>query len=141
MTKKCPFCTILETESERIIASRPHSFIIFSNPRLMPGHLLVIPKRHIKYPAELTVKERKDFFDTALEYQAKILERIAPGCDMSQHTRPFLPESRFKVDHVHMHLYPRKLDDELHQKSHRFQTEMFQELSQDEAIAILKLLS
>ena len=45
---------------------------MFSNPRLMEGHLLVIPKRHVEKLSELNEEERKELFDTVIEYQEKI---------------------------------------------------------------------
>jgi len=111
----CPFCTI-NTEKTRIVEEKEQVFVILSNPRLMPGHILIIPKRHVEKPSQLSEPERKELFDTALEFQEKILAKLASGCDMTQHCRPFQPESQLKVNHVHIHLRPRELKDELYQK-------------------------
>jgi len=42
----CVFCDI-NKEKTRLIKNGKNVFIIFSNPRLMEGHLLVVPKRHV----------------------------------------------------------------------------------------------
>lgn len=123
----CRFCTIINDETEHVVAYRRHCFVLLSNPRLVPGHLLVIPRRHVEQPSELSEEERKDFFDTMLEYQDYILAHVAPGCDMRQHCKPFLPESRLKVNHVHVHLLPRTFQDEIYihtQKNDELFTEM-----------------
>lgn len=127
----CRFCTIINNETERIVAYRAHCFVLLSNPRLVPGHLLVIPRRHVEKPSELTEEERKDFFDTVLEFQDYILAQVSSGCDLRQHCKPFLPESRLKVNHVHMHLLPREFQDELYQHSQK-NDEVFSDLTDQE---------
>ena len=129
----CPFCNILKNKEREILDSRAHTFVILSNPRLMPGHLLIIPKRHVEKPSELTTEERFELFDTLIKYQEKILKNVSSGCDISQHCRPFLPQSRLKVDHVHFHLRPREFEDELYVKSHIHDKEIFKDLSEEEA--------
>ena len=115
-------------------------FVMLSNPRLMPGHLLVVPKRHVETLAELNVEERRELFDTAIEFQGQIMERLAPGCDIRQHCRPFLPEGRLKVHHVHLHLLPRALNDELYQKVQKFEQEVFEEFGEEEREEMTKIL-
>lgn len=114
--------------------------MIFSNPRLMPGHLLIIPKRHVLHLSELADEERVELFDTSLKYQEKILKNVASGCDLKQHNRPFLPENDLKVDHVHIHLQPREFEDELYTKSQKYDREIFKPLEQDEVQKMLSLL-
>ncbi|MEK7648352.1 MAG: HIT domain-containing protein [Patescibacteria group bacterium] len=127
----CRFCTIINDETEHIVAYREHCFVLLSNPRLVPGHLLIIPRRHVEKPSELNQEERTNFFDTALEFQDYILGYVASGCDMRQHCKPFLPESLLKVNHVHAHLLPREFQDELYLQSQK-DDEHFTELSEKE---------
>src|ERR1035437_3870854 len=110
----CSFCNTLKNEKERIIEEGKTVFVVFSNPRLMKAHLLVIPKRHIEKPSELNKKERKELFDTVLKYQEKIISKIAAGCDIRENYRPFVPENELKVNHIHFHLQPRELNDKLY---------------------------
>ena len=134
----CRFCTIINDETERIVAYRDHCFVLLSNPRLVPGHLLVIPRRHVERPNELNAEEQKNMFDTMLEFQDYILENVASGCDIRQHCKPFLPESRLKVNHVHMHLLPREFQDELFLHSQK-NDEVFTDLGEDERDHFLML--
>jgi diadenosine tetraphosphate (Ap4A) HIT family hydrolase len=127
----CPFCKINELRN-RIIKEKKYVFVTLSNPRLMSGHLLVIPKRHVEKLSELSEEERKELFDTAIEFQDKITSSISAGCDLSQHFRPFLPESDLKVDHTHIHLKPRNFEDEVFHKCNRFEVEMFKPLADGE---------
>jgi diadenosine tetraphosphate (Ap4A) HIT family hydrolase len=60
------------------------------------------------------------------------LKKIAPGCDICEHFRPFIPDNALKVSHLHIHLRPRSLDDELYEKVQIREKEIFQEPSPEE---------
>jgi len=135
----CPFCNI-DKEGTRIIKEGKYNYVYFSNPRLMDGHLLVIPKRHIERLSELSKDEKEELFDLVIEYQEKILENIAKGCDIRQNYRPFQKQDDLKLDHLHIHLQPREFKDELYQKSQIFEKDIFRKLTQEEINKISKLL-
>ena len=113
--------------------------VIFSNPRLMPGHLLVVPKRHVEKISDLDEKERKELFEMIVEFQEKILSRIAPGCDIRQHYRPFQKQDNLKINHLHIHLQPRENFDELYEKSQIFEKDVFKDLQSEELEEMLKI--
>jgi diadenosine tetraphosphate (Ap4A) HIT family hydrolase len=136
----CRFCSLGESEQPRVIAELNHCVVIFSNPRLVPGHLLVIPKRHVEHLSELSKDEREEIFNTTIEYQERILKNVASGCDIKQHDRPFLPENDLKVDHLHFHLVPREFADELYQTCHRHERKLFAPLIPEEISSYSKLL-
>lgn len=131
----CPFCEINET---RIIESKQYIFVTPSNPRLMPGHLLVIPKRHVERLSELNEEERKEIFETIIEYQKKLLNKFA-GCDIRQNYRPFLKQNDVKVNHLHFHLLPREIEDELYKKSQFSEIAIFKKMSDKEIEESLKI--
>ena len=135
----CPFCNI-DKKRNTVIKYYKNVFVIFSNPRLMEGHLLVIPKRHVEKPSELNEEEKKELFDTVIEYQEKILKNMAPGCDIRQHYRPFLKQSESKVNHLHIHLQPREFNDKLYEKCQIYHEDVFKELTKEEVDKISKLL-
>ena len=127
----CPFCNLDETRT-RTLEERKHCRIILSNPRLMLGHLLVIPKRHVEKPSQLDEEEKKELIDTTIEFQERILSKIARGCDIRQNYRPFTPDGRTKVSHLHFHLQPREFEDELYHKRQKFDTSFFKDLTKEE---------
>lgn len=137
----CPFCNIITERTERIIHETEHAFVVLSNPRLMPGHMLVIPKKHVEKFSELSKEERADLFETAVLFQEKILEKLASGCDLSQHFRPFLKQDRLKVNHLHIHLRPRELEDTFYQKVLSHETEVFEDLSEEETEKYTRMFS
>ena len=115
--------------------------MIFSNPRLMPGHLLVIPKRHMEGKIkDLSKEERDEIFDLIAEFQSKILEKLASGCDIRQNYKPYVENSRTHVNHLHFHLYPREYKDELHEKADIYRTPLYQDLAQEEKERLFRLL-
>ena len=134
----CPFCNI---EKNRILTERKFTRVIFSNPRLMPGHLLVIPKRHVEKLSELSKEEQQELFKTTIEFQEKILNKIASGCDIRINYRPFQKQDDLKVNHLHIHLQPRELFDELYQKCQIFERDVFEDLKLEELEKIHKILS
>ncbi len=133
----CPFC-IPEHDKDRILENRETCYAILSNPRLMPGHTLIVPRRHIEKPSELTEAERKEIFDTIIEYQERILTRYASGCDITEHFRPFIPQSQVKVNHLHFHIRPREFKDGLYETSQKF--EVFEPLMDEERAKFTELL-
>ena len=135
----CPFCNI-NYEITRVLKEGEHVWVMFSNPRLMHGHLLIVPKRHVQKISELNKEERQELFDTTIEFQEKILEKLAGGCDIRQNYRPFQKQDHIKVDHLHIHLHPRELFDELYKKCQIFETDIFTKLHVDELDKIHKTL-
>jgi diadenosine tetraphosphate (Ap4A) HIT family hydrolase len=133
----CPFC---KQTNERLLKEGLRTRILFSDPCLMPGHLLVVPKRHVVHLAELDADERLELFDTVIEYQQQIMKTFASGCDISQHDRPFLPQSQLKIDHVHFHLRPREPFD-AYWEATKGETELFlplEDAKKNEFLQILK---
>jgi diadenosine tetraphosphate (Ap4A) HIT family hydrolase len=136
---KCPFCA-LNTQAERTIQVGELTTVVLSTPRLVPGHTLVIPNRHVEKPWELTGAELKAIFADIHMVEQKLLATIAMGCDVRQNYRPFLPESWTKVDHVHFHVLPRTLEDNLYKRAMRFETELFADLPDGERQQMTDLL-
>jgi diadenosine tetraphosphate (Ap4A) HIT family hydrolase len=128
----CRFCKIITQNSKQIIRETDHTVTIPSNPKLMHGHLLVVPKRHIEKLSELTKEERADLFDETINVQEKVLETLAPGCDISQHFRPYIPGGASKITHIHIHIRPRDLDDELYQKVQARENDVFTDTKENE---------
>lgn len=131
---QCPFCDLAsDFERQRVIRRNKLTTTFLSNPRLVLGHTLVVPNRHVEKPWELTHEELLAIFDEIKWVQGQLLDaEIADGIDTRQHYRPFLPEDGIKVDHVHFHVLPRKLDDEIYNRAMKFEVEMFQKLSDEE---------
>ncbi len=135
-TDKCPFCN----SKERILKENDHAFVLLSDPHKVPGHLLVVAKRHVEKPWELTHDELADIFDLIFFIEQKVIGKLGEGCDIRQNYRPYIKQNNLKVDHVHFHVIPRAPDDYLYKVSERFETDLFAALDPAEADAVAKLL-
>jgi|JI10StandDraft_1071094.scaffolds.fasta_scaffold1396054_1 diadenosine tetraphosphate (Ap4A) HIT family hydrolase len=139
MTKKldCPFCGV----TERVLKENEHALVLLSNPRKVPGHFLVVPKRHVDKPWELADLERRDIFDLVDYVSQRLIEaKLGDGVDVRQNYRPFLDQSKLKIDHVHYHVIPRALEDYIYQVSEKYDTELFADLDPSEAKEVAKIL-
>ena len=140
MNQDCPFCTTAR-EDNRILKEGEHFYVIFSNPRIMPGHLLVIPKRHVTRLVELSAEEKKEFLDLLIEFEEKILEKLSTGCDIRQSYKPYVPNGNISVHHFHFHLYPRKENDEFHKVIDPHQKLLYRDLPDEEKEKLFKLFA
>ncbi len=106
----------------------------------MPGHFLVMPKRHIEQPWELTKDELSDIFELIFFIEQKIIGKLGDGCDIRQNYRPFLKQGKIKMDHVHFHVYPRYDKDYLYKVSEQFEDDLFTDLDESEQDEVEQLL-
>lgn len=130
----CPFCE----PKQRVLKENKNAYALLSNPRKVEGHFLVIPKRHIEKPWELTDEELKDVFDLIKFVQQRIVPTFTEGVDIRQNYRPFVPEGTTKVNHIHYHIFPRSKKDALY--AHSTEDDLWDQLSQEEHDRIAKLL-
>ncbi len=135
--ENCPFCEI--GKEDRILKEGKFSYAFLSNPRLMPGHVLVVPKRHVTRIPDLTREEQNEIFDLLIEFQTKILEKLSSGCEIRQNFKPYLKEGRTHVTHMHFHILPREPDDNL-QKVEGGRTAMYLDFSPEEKEKMMGLL-
>jgi len=135
----CRFCNFDATQNH-LLQDGKNVRVIFSNPRLTKGHLLVIPKRHVERPWELTESEHAEIFAFVHDLQRRLSETLGTGCDVRQNYRPFMKQGRLKVDHVHYHLLPRTFQDDLYERSMKYETDIFVELPDDEVIEVQNAL-
>jgi diadenosine tetraphosphate (Ap4A) HIT family hydrolase len=140
MNQNCVFCTSAKQEG-RILKQGKYAYVILSNPRLMPGHVLVIPERHIDGRlSDLTLEERNEIFDLLAEFQNKILERLTSGCDIRENYKPYVNDSNTHVNHMHFHLLPREAKDELSEVFGKHHTPLYRELPAEEKENLQHLL-
>lgn len=133
----CPFCNI----AKRTLKSNDHASVILSNPRKVPGHFLIVPKRHVEEPWSLTNDELTDIFELIYFIERKIIGKLGDGCDVRQNYRPFVGQNGLKVNHTHFHVIPRSNEDYIYQISEKYDAELFAELDPTEAKAVAKLLA
>jgi ATP adenylyltransferase len=135
---KCPFCKI-NKEKTIILQLNKYTYVALSNPRIVKGHLLVIPRRHVEKLSDLTQKEKNELINTVIEFQEKILLKLSSGCDIRQNYHLFLQQGRIKVDHLHIHIIPREFKDEIYKVTQINEKKLFKDLDRPEIESVLSL--
>lgn len=133
---ECPFCN----PKSRVLKENEHAQLVLSNPRKVPGHFLVFPKRHIEQPWELTPEELQDVFELIFYVEQKILGKLGDGVDIRNNFRPFKRQDQLKINHVLFHVIPRSKDDYIYSVSEKFEKDLFAELDELERKEVIKLL-
>ena len=127
MNNDCVFCNL---RKGRIIAETKNTMTLLSDPYLMKGHSLVVPKLHVERLSDLSHGVRHELIDEVMKFQQVLMNGLkAQGVDLRQNYRPFLPNSKLKVSHLHFHLVPRWFEDELYEKSMIHEKEIFKDLT------------
>ncbi|MDB5185242.1 MAG: hypothetical protein JWN38_1050 [Candidatus Saccharibacteria bacterium] len=132
----CPFCE----PQDRVLKETTSAQVLLSDPRKVPGHFLVMPKRHVEKPWDLTEQEIQDIFELIFFIERRIIGKLGDGCDIRQNYRPFNRQDALKVNHLTFHVVPRSKDDYIHLVSERFEKDLFAELDDVERAAVVKLL-
>ena len=132
----CPFCD----SKQRILKENDLAYVMLSNPRRMEGHFLVIPKRHIEIPTEITNEEIVDVFELVKFLQGKLIGTLGEGTQVRQNYMPYVPDSKYKVAHMHYHVMPRSLNDKMFQVVETHDRETFEDLTDEEHDRVAKLL-
>ncbi len=102
----CPFCH--KTAQDYILQSRYFATIYNISP-ILPGHSLVIPKRHIESLFDLSNAEVAEFMQLGRD-MALLLGRVfsTNAFDWAIQEKEAAGQS---VPHLHMHVVPRKIGD------------------------------
>lgn len=105
--QNCPFCK--KDIKEIAFAESSHFLTIYNIAPILPGHSLVISKKHIISLFELSPKEVQEFMVLA-QKSAKILSK-AFSVDSFNWSIQERPPAGQTVPHLHMHIIPRKEGD------------------------------
>lgn len=73
--EECAFYK-LDLERNRIIRESEKSYVILSNPCLMKGHCLIIPKKHVEKLSQLNLEEREGLIKQIVKIEELLLKKI-----------------------------------------------------------------
>jgi ATP adenylyltransferase len=102
----CIFCLIPERESERVLAMGDLAYVVLNKFPYNPGHLLIVPVRHVGDLEELTTDELVET-QTLIQRSVHALRDDSPphgfnvGLNLGTGAGAGIPE------HVHWHVVPR----------------------------------
>jgi diadenosine tetraphosphate (Ap4A) HIT family hydrolase len=98
--QECPFCLVAEP-----ILQGDLVYALFDRFPVTPGHMLLIPRRHVADWFETTLEERQALFNLAEQARDMLLRERAPdGFNLGVNVGEAAGQT---VDHVHVHLIPR----------------------------------
>ena len=97
---QCAFCDV-----HAAIAQNELAFAIFDRYPVSPGHMLILPKRHVADFFDTTPDEQHAMLDLAFELKRQTDARLAPdGYNLGVNAGSAAGQT---VMHVHLHLIPR----------------------------------
>jgi ATP adenylyltransferase len=102
----CVFCTIPETEAERVLVRGELAYVVLNKFPYNPGHVLVVPLRHVGDLEEMTPEESVAM-QTFLQLAVGAIRRTAGpdgfnvGLNLGRTAGAGIPE------HLHWHVVPR----------------------------------
>lgn len=105
----CPFCENKEVQ-HRTIVENDLAFAFPTNTPIVPGHILVCPKRHVQYYEDATQEEK-----TAIEELRHKLKNALKKVFEAQGFNYAWNEEKIggqSVPHFHLHIVPRKDGDQ-----------------------------
>jgi len=106
--KSCPYCTVPEIK-ERMIVSSKYSWAFPTNIPIVPGHILVVPKRCVATYEKMTGAEQKDLFALVAKLKKTLAKTFkTEGFNIAWNEGEIAGQS---VPHFHLHLLPRKSGD------------------------------
>lgn len=108
---ECPFCRVAAhiDETDREVYRDQRTVAFFPKAPATPGHTLVIPDRHVSHVWELDHETATALGDTVVRLAAVI--RRATGVEGLSVIQSNGPAAGQTVDHLHVHLVPRRNDD------------------------------
>lgn len=122
MTRRgCDFC-LPESFQDRIIYEGPLAISFLSDPKLVRGHALVVPRRHVvpdidivRDPEAVAIQEEIERLRSTMLGSSAIR---ALGVDVFQKTRSQVPQGHngTKMNHLHQHVLPSRPGDELYDR-------------------------
>lgn len=105
--ERCPFCQFVRTQGP--IAEKATFFAKHDKYPVSPGHVLLIPRRHIVSFFELSREELGDFFDLLLEVRDVLEREFRPdGYNVGVNIGSTAGQT---ITHLHIHVIPRYVGD------------------------------
>lgn len=107
MKNNCPFCS--PEISEQIIHENNQMLAVYNIAPILPGHSLVIPRKHLESINELSEQELLEFFTFARKTTRILCSAFgSDGFDWSLQESEAAGQS---IAHLHLHIIPRMAGD------------------------------
>jgi diadenosine tetraphosphate (Ap4A) HIT family hydrolase len=106
----CPFCN--KEFKNRVLIENSTFCASYDLYPVSPGHILLIPRRHVTSFFDLSKQEVEDFYDLLLLSRNKVMEEHSPEGFNIGINNGFVAGQT--ISHLHIHLIPRYKGDVQH---------------------------
>ena len=104
----CPYCTLPEIQDRKIVENEL-AFAFLGNMPIVPGHTLIVPKRHVQKYENLTGAEMKAIENLRIRVINALTKTFnVEGFNFAWNDEKIAGQS---VPHFHLHIVPRKKGD------------------------------
>jgi histidine triad (HIT) family protein len=112
-SKGCPFCKIAKDKSDSVVLLEDDDIlVIMDRYPATPGHMLVLPKKHIETIYEMPADLGAHIMSTAVLMAKAVKEKLSPdGLNLVQSNETAAGQT---IPHFHLHLVPRYKHDKVH---------------------------
>lgn len=108
LKKSCAYCTIPEIKARKI-AENKYAWVFPTNIPIVPGHILISPKRCVGKFEDMTKEEVAAIFNLQSKLKIALQKTFgATGFNFAWNEGELAGQS---VPHFHLHVLPRKIDD------------------------------
>lgn len=107
MTEQCPFCDLAILDSE--FASSSNFRAVYNLAPILPGHSLIIPKKHVKSFMDLS----EDHLHELVSFSRHTMRALLATFNVSGFNWTIQEggEAGQTIPHLHVHLIPRQVND------------------------------
>jgi histidine triad (HIT) family protein len=106
----CPFCAIVAGDAvAHVVLDHPDAVAFLDGRPVFPGHVLVVPRRHVPTLADLHPDEVGPFFEQVRRMSVAV-PRAMDAAGTFVATNNVVSQS---VPHLHVHVVPRRFKDGL----------------------------
>lgn len=103
----CPFCN--EKIETSVFLEKGRYMALYNIAPVLPGHSLVVPRKHITSLLSLNNTELFDFFETARATLQILMKAF--NTDAFDWSLQEKPEAGQTIEHLHLHIVPRMKND------------------------------
>lgn len=105
----CPFCTDPDIQ-ERSLVRNALAMAFLTNIPIVPGHVLIVPIRHVALFEKMTPEEQRAMFDLRMLLKPALISAFgATGFHFAWNEGASAGQS---IPHIHLHMIPRRSGDE-----------------------------
>jgi len=108
----CFICRALESENEEktlVLYRGKYTIVLMNRYPYNPGHIMICPKKHVKYPYDLNLEESSELIEVLSKMVKVIEETLKPdGINIGVNIGK---ASGAGEEHLHFHIVPRWIGD------------------------------